>query len=100
MRIKWLSLFSHTKREDRVMNNFDPTQMFAAFQPQQAFANVASYTRSMLSEMEKQAERWTEYGLSQAAEGQKLFRSMQAQAFGVTKSIVDATEKAFQKTGA
>ena len=82
------------------MNNFDPTQLFAAFQPQQAFTSAASYTRTMLAEMEKQAERWTEYGLSQAAEGQKLFRSLQAQAFGVTKSFVDAAEKAFQKTGA
>jgi hypothetical protein len=82
------------------MYNFDPTQIFAAFQPQQAAATAASYTRTMIAEMEKQAERWTEYGLGQAAEGQKIFRSWQTQAFGVTKSFVDAAEKAFQKTGA
>jgi len=82
------------------MNNFDPNQLFAAFQPQQAFTTAATYTRTMLTEIEKQAERWTEYGLGQAAEGQKLFRSFQTQAFGVTKSFVDAAEKAFQKTSA
>ena len=82
------------------MNTFDPTQLFAAFQPQQAFTTAAGYARTMIAEMEKQADRWTEYGLGQAAEGQKIFRSLQNQAFGVTKSFVDAAERAFQKTGA
>jgi hypothetical protein len=82
------------------MNSFDPTQFFGAFNPQQAFGGAAGYARITLAELEKQAERWTEYVTAQAAEGQKLLRSLQTQAFGVGKSMIDAAEKATQKAGA
>jgi hypothetical protein len=81
------------------MNTFDPTQLFGAFFPQQPLTQGATYARTMLTEIEKQAERWTEYGFAQAAEGGKLLRSMQAQAFGIGKSMIDAAEKASPKVG-
>jgi len=81
------------------MNNFDPIQIFAAFQPQQAFTTAAGYAKNMLTELEKQAQRWTEYGVAQSAEMQKLVHQFQGQAFSVGKSVLDASEKAFSKVG-
>lgn len=95
-----ISDLAATTPEDRDMNNFDPTQMFAAFQPQQAFTTAAGYAKSMLTELEKQAQRWSEYGVAQSTEMQKLFHQFQGQAFSVGKSALDASEKAFNKAGA
>ncbi len=76
----------------------NPIEFMNAVKPDQWAANAAGYARTMLAEWEKQAERWTEYGVSQATEASRLVRSFQTQAFGVTKSNIETAEKAFQKT--
>ena len=82
------------------MNTQIPTNPFEfmnAVKPEQWAQNAAGYARTMLGEWEKQAERWTEYGVSQATEAARLARTFQAQAFGVTKTILESAEKAFNK---
>jgi hypothetical protein len=76
----------------------NPLEFMNAVKPEQWATNAAGVARTMLTEWEKQAERWAEYGASQATEATRLVRSFQAQAFGVTKSLIETAEKAFQKT--
>ena len=83
------------------MNPVNPIEFFSALKPEQWATNFAGYARTMMSELEKQTERWAEYGAGQAAEANRLFKSVQSQAFGVTKSVIETAEKAFaSKAGA
>lgn len=82
------------------MNPVNPIEFMNAFKADQWAANVAGYARTVLAELEKQTARWTEYSVSQAAEANRLLASVQNQAFGVGKSIIDTAEKAFGKAGA
>lgn len=81
------------------MNTVNPFDFVTAWKPEQWTATAAGYARTVLGELEKQAERWTEYGNSQSAEAQRLLRSFQSQAFTVGKSIIDTAEKSFAKAG-
>ena len=85
--------------------NTNPMDFFSSFsnlatmKPEQWAAQSAGYARSFVTELEKQAERWAEYGASQHGEAQRLYRTFQTQAFTLTKSLIDTTEKAFGKVG-
>lgn len=78
----------------------NPTDFAKTFQADQWIANATGYARTFMNELEKQAERWTEYGLSQSTEAARLARSLQTQAFGIGKSMLDTAEKTFGKAGA
>ena len=82
------------------MNPVNPIEFLNAFKADQWTANVAGYARTVMAELEKQSARWTEYTVSQAAEANRLLSSVQSQAFGVGKTIIDTAEKAFGKAGA
>ncbi|MEO6950945.1 MAG: hypothetical protein ABI321_03950 [Polyangia bacterium] len=80
------------------MNTTNPMDFLGPLKPEPWTANAPSHARTMLAELEKQTVRWAEYGASQAVETQRLAMALQTQAFGVTKSMLDTTEKAFSKT--
>ena len=80
------------------MNTTNPMDFLNALKPEQWAANATTQARTMLAEWEKQSARWAEYSVSQAAEAQRLLMSLQTQAFGVGKSMIDTAEKAFDKT--
>ena len=82
------------------MNTTNPMDFVNALKPEQVMQNATTAARTFIAEMEKQAEKWTEYSLSQSTEAARLVRSMQTQAFGVGKSLVETAEKAFGKVGA
>jgi hypothetical protein len=77
----------------------NPMDFAHAFRPDEWLANSTRYARTVLSEVEKQSERWTQYGLSQGTEVAGLWRGLQAQAFQISKSLIDSAEKTFGKAG-
>jgi hypothetical protein len=84
------------------MNPFasiNPMDFVTAVKPEQWASNATVYARNFLTEIEKQAERWAEYGASQSNEATRLFRTFQTQAFGMGKTIIETTEKTFSKVG-
>ena len=80
------------------MNTTNPMDFLNTLKPEQWAAHATTHARTMLAEWEKQSSRWAEYSVSQAAEAQRLLMSLQTQAFGVGKSMIDTAEKAFNKT--
>lgn len=81
------------------MGSMNPMDFVNAVRPEQWAANASVYARNFLTEIEKQAERWAEYGANQSTEAARVLRTLQHQAFGVGKSIIDTTEKTFSKVG-
>ena len=81
------------------MNPMNPLEFATAMKPEQWTANATVYARSFLSELEKQAERWAEYGAGQSNEATRMLRTFQTQAFGVGKSLIETAEKTFAKAG-
>lgn len=61
-----------------------------------ATATTVAPIIAMLEEMEKQVERWTEYGQAQLAETIKVSRALRQQQMAAAKAMLESMQKASQ----
>jgi len=60
--------------------------------PQPA-APLFTAARTILTELEQQADRWLEYGIAQAGEGAKLAHVARSQAVATARTMLDTVER-------
>ena len=58
---------------------------------------IFTYGRSMMTELENQADKWLDYSLAQQGEAVKIMKTLRAQAMSATKSAFDAAEQLLSK---
>jgi hypothetical protein len=56
-----------------------------------------TFGRTVIAEMETQADRWLDYSLAQQQEALKIAKTLRSQAISATKSAFDAAEQLFAK---
>ncbi len=63
-----------------------------------SLAPLFAMNREALAELDRQAERWLDYGAAQANEAVKASRAMMAQSMAATRALFDAAEDVAQRS--
>jgi hypothetical protein len=63
-----------------------------------AAAPLFSMSREALAELDRQAERWLDYGNAQLVESLKVTRAMMAQSMAASRAFLDAAEEATNRS--
>ncbi len=56
-------------------------------------APLFTLARTMLEELDQQAERWLEYGIAQQREAAEVVRTIRSQSSGITRTMLTTVEQ-------